>query len=102
MVEKERQQRLQAEADQAKPVAEADKMRTALLAAVSRDLRTPLAAAKAAVESLRSHDITWTPEDHDERYRTPPIPLPHHLQDRYGRSPAYLGCPLVRPQGGAG
>ena len=32
------------------PIAEADRMRTALLAAVSHDLRTPLAAAKAAVE----------------------------------------------------
>ena len=32
-------------------------MRTALLSAVSHDLRTPLASAKAAVESLRSPDV---------------------------------------------
>ncbi len=32
-------------------------MRTALLAAVSHDLRTPLASAKAAVTSLRSPDV---------------------------------------------
>ncbi|MEV0238017.1 DUF4118 domain-containing protein [Nonomuraea sp. NPDC050786] len=61
-----RQERLEEEAEQAKPLAEADKMRTALLAAVSHDLRTPLAAAKAAVESLRSSDIDWSPQDHDE------------------------------------
>ncbi|MGP3912585.1 DUF4118 domain-containing protein [Nonomuraea sp. 10N515B] len=65
-----RQERLQQEADQAKPLAEADKMRTALLAAVSHDLRTPLAAAKAAVESLRSRDITWTAEDREELLET--------------------------------
>ncbi|MFI7131626.1 DUF4118 domain-containing protein [Nonomuraea sp. NPDC050153] len=61
-----RQERLQEEAEQARPLAEADKMRTALLAAVSHDLRTPLAGAKAAVESLRSKEIDWSPEDRDE------------------------------------
>ncbi|MGI5288980.1 DUF4118 domain-containing protein [Nonomuraea polychroma] len=65
-----RQQRLEAAAEQAKPLAEADKMRTALLAAVSHDLRTPLSAAKAAVESLRSHDVTWTPNDQEELLAT--------------------------------
>ncbi|MEU9888455.1 sensor histidine kinase KdpD [Sphaerisporangium sp. NPDC051011] len=65
-----RQERLRAEAEQAKPLAEADKMRTALLAAVSHDLRTPLASAKAAVESLRSTDITWSEEDRGELLAT--------------------------------
>jgi two-component system, OmpR family, sensor histidine kinase KdpD len=64
------QQRLVAEAEAAKPIAAADKMRTALLAAVSHDLRTPLASAKAAVTSLRSHDIDWAAEDHDELLAT--------------------------------
>jgi two-component system, OmpR family, sensor histidine kinase KdpD len=50
----------------AEPIAEADRMRTALLAAVSHDLRTPLAAAKASVSCLRSRDITLTAEDHGE------------------------------------
>ena len=53
------QQRLAGEAEAAKPIAAADRMRTALLAAVSHDLRTPLASAKAAVTSLRSPDVNW-------------------------------------------
>jgi two-component system, OmpR family, sensor histidine kinase KdpD len=52
------------------PVVEADRMRTVLLAAVSHDLRTPLAAAKAAVSCLRSDDIQLTAEDHDELLAT--------------------------------
>jgi two-component system, OmpR family, sensor histidine kinase KdpD len=64
------QQRLAAEAQAARPIAEADRMRTALLAAVSHDLRTPLASAKAAVTSLRSADIQWTDEDRDELLAT--------------------------------
>ena len=64
------QQRLYAEAEAARPIAEADRMRTALLAAVSHDLRTPLASAKAAVTSLRSPDIRWTDEDRDELLAT--------------------------------
>jgi K+-sensing histidine kinase KdpD len=43
----------------------ADHMRTALLAAVGHDLRTPLAGIKAAVSSLRQADMVWTPEDRD-------------------------------------
>ena len=64
------QQRLAAEAEAARPIAEADRMRTALLAAVSHDLRTPLASAKAAVTSLRSHEVTWGKEDRDELLAT--------------------------------
>ncbi len=64
------QQRLAAEAEAARPIAEADRMRTALLAAVSHDLRTPLASAKAAVTSLRSRDVHWTKEDREELLAT--------------------------------
>jgi two-component system, OmpR family, sensor histidine kinase KdpD len=64
------QQRLAAQAEAAKPIAAADRMRTALLAAVSHDLRTPLASAKAAVTSLRSADVNWDAEDHDELLAT--------------------------------
>ncbi|MBE3010338.1 sensor histidine kinase KdpD [Microbispora sp. NEAU-D428] len=65
-----RQERLEEEAEQAKPLAEADRMRTALLAAVSHDLRTPLAAAKAAVESLRATDVEWSEQDRAELLET--------------------------------
>jgi two-component system sensor histidine kinase KdpD len=65
-----RQERLAAEAATAKPLAEADRMRTALLAAVSHDLRTPLASAKAAVASLRSADVTFDDQDRAELLAT--------------------------------
>ena len=64
------QGRLTAAAEAARPIAEADRVRTALLAAVSHDLRTPLASAKAAVTSLRSREIEWDAEDHDELLAT--------------------------------
>ncbi|MBU2663670.1 DUF4118 domain-containing protein [Actinoplanes bogorensis] len=51
-------------------VAEADKMRTALLAAVSHDLRTPLASAKAAVAGLRNEEIVFDLEDRRELLAT--------------------------------
>ena len=44
-------------------LAETDRTRTALLAAVSHDLRSPLAAVKAAVSSLRSTEIAWSADD---------------------------------------
>ncbi|NUR92069.1 MAG: DUF4118 domain-containing protein, partial [Nonomuraea sp.] len=65
-----RQSRLREEASRAEPLAEADRMRTALLAAVSHDLRTPLASAKAAVESLRNTEIAWSRSDRDELLAT--------------------------------
>ena len=49
---------------------EADRTRTALLAAVSHDLRNPLAAAKVAVASLRSTDVRFSPEDEAELLAT--------------------------------
>lgn len=60
------QQRLAEQAEAARPLAEADRLRTALLAAVSHDLRTPLASAMAAVTSLRSRDVSWTDAERDE------------------------------------
>jgi two-component system, OmpR family, sensor histidine kinase KdpD len=73
------QQRLSAEAEAARPIAEADRMRTALLAAVSHDLRTPLASAKAAVTSLRSRDVKWAEEDRNELLATADESLDHLL-----------------------
>ncbi|MFC7302760.1 ATP-binding protein [Streptomyces monticola] len=59
-------QRLQSEADQARALAEGNRIRTALLAAVSHDLRTPLASIKASVSSLRSDDVEWSEADQAE------------------------------------
>src|SRR5215831_7961643 len=50
-------------AAQAAALAEGNRMRTALLAAVSHDLRTPLASIKASVSTLRQTDVDWTPAD---------------------------------------
>ena len=55
--------RLRTQAAQAEALAEGNRMRTALLAAVSHDLRTPLASIKASVSSLRQTDVSWSPED---------------------------------------
>ncbi|MDL4817568.1 DUF4118 domain-containing protein [Actinomadura opuntiae] len=61
-----RRRRLEAEAERARPLEAVDRMRTALLSAVSHDLRTPLSSAKAAVESLRNTEIDWTAEERAE------------------------------------
>jgi two-component system sensor histidine kinase KdpD len=53
--------RLRREADQARALARADELRTALLQAVSHDLRSPLASIKASATSLRQDDVEWTP-----------------------------------------
>ena len=58
--------RLRTQAAQAEALAEGDRMRTALLRAVSHDLRTPLASIKASVSSLRQTDVSWSPEDEAE------------------------------------
>ena len=41
-------------------------LRAAILAAVSHDLRTPLASVKAAVSSLRQRDVHWNAAEVDE------------------------------------
>jgi two-component system sensor histidine kinase KdpD len=56
-------ERLRTQAAQAEALAEGNRMRTALLAAVSHDLRTPLASIKASVSSLRQTDVEWSIED---------------------------------------
>jgi two-component system, OmpR family, sensor histidine kinase KdpD len=58
-----RQQRLTEAAEATEPLLQGDRMRRALLSAVSHDLRTPLASAKAAVESLHSSDIAWSADE---------------------------------------
>lgn len=65
-----RQTELTEEAGRAEAIARADELRRSLLSAVSHDLRTPLAAAKVAVSSLRSEDIDFSPEDTAELLAT--------------------------------
>jgi two-component system sensor histidine kinase KdpD len=62
--------RLSKEAHSARRMAEGNKIRTALLAAVSHDLRTPLASIKASVSSLRQPDIEFDPCDEAELLAT--------------------------------
>ncbi len=59
-------QRLSERAGQARELAAADRQRTALLAAVGHDLRTPLAGIKASVSTLRQTDVDWSEEQRRE------------------------------------
>jgi two-component system sensor histidine kinase KdpD len=59
-------QRLSEQAAGADALAEADILRTAILRAVSHDLRTPLSSIKAAATSLLQADVDWSAADrHD-------------------------------------
>jgi len=62
--------RLGEQARQAESLASVDRQRTALLAAVGHDLRTPLAGIKAAVSSLRQTDVEWSAAERDELLAT--------------------------------
>ncbi|MDM8084562.1 DUF4118 domain-containing protein [Cellulomonas cellasea] len=55
--------RLRAEADRVHALQQADVARSALLGAVSHDLRTPLATIRAAVDGLRSPDVRLDEDD---------------------------------------
>jgi two-component system sensor histidine kinase KdpD len=57
------QRRLADAADTASKLAESDRTRAALLNAVSHDLRTPIASAKAAVSSLLADEVQWGEQD---------------------------------------
>lgn len=65
-----RQRELAEEASRAETIVRADELRRALLSAVSHDLRTPLAAAKVAVSSLRAEDVAFSPADTAELLAT--------------------------------
>ncbi|OIN79002.1 sensor histidine kinase [Mycobacterium malmoense] len=65
-----RQRELAEEASRTQAIVQADELRRSLLSAVSHDLRTPLAAAKVAVSSLRAEDVAFSPEDTAELLAT--------------------------------
>jgi two-component system sensor histidine kinase KdpD len=62
-VEQHRLAELAAEAD---ALGRADELRTAILRAVSHDLRSPLASIKASASSLRQADVHWPDEVREE------------------------------------
>lgn len=62
--------RLREQAARAAVLAEADATRTALLAAVSHDLRTPLAVIRTAVDGLRAPDVVLAPADEEALVET--------------------------------
>jgi two-component system sensor histidine kinase KdpD len=55
--------RLRADAETVASLAQANALRTALLQAVSHDLRTPLASIKASVSGLLQSDVAFSNED---------------------------------------
>ena len=61
---------LESEAAEAATLADVDAVRTALLRAVSHDLRTPLASIKAMISGLRDPTVAWTPEETAEALLT--------------------------------
>ena len=65
-----RQRELAEEASRTEAIVQADELRRSLLSAVSHDLRTPLAAAKVAVSSLRAEDVAFSPNDTAELLAT--------------------------------
>ena len=64
------QRRLRAQAEQARLLEQADAARTALLAAVSHDLRTPLATIRASVDALTSPGLELGEGDREDLVRT--------------------------------
>ena len=87
-------QAAQTAAETARHVAEADRMRAALLATLGHDLRSPLAAAKAALSGLQSTDVQLTVADRGELFSAADESL-----DRLGRLAAGL-LDLSRLQAG--
>lgn len=65
-----KQRELADEASRTEAIVRADELRRSLLSAVSHDLRTPLAAAKVAVSSLRAGDVAFSAEDTAELLAT--------------------------------
>ncbi len=87
--------RLIEEATRAAALEEADRLKSALLAAVSHDLRTPLASIKASATSLLQEDVRWDAATQHEF-----LTAIDEETDRLARLVANL-LDLTRIQGGA-
>lgn len=61
---------LAADIDQARVIAETERLRSALLTSISHDLRTPLSSIIGSVTSLRSFGLSFDPETRDELLMT--------------------------------
>ncbi|HKG24720.1 MAG TPA: DUF4118 domain-containing protein, partial [Thermomicrobiales bacterium] len=61
--------RLAEEAAKAAALAQSDELKSALLAAVSHDLRTPLATIKASTTSLLDPAVDWSPMEREDFLR---------------------------------
>jgi len=57
-------------ASRAEALKEADELKSALMASISHDLKTPLAGIKTAVSSLLDTSVSWSPSDAEEFLRT--------------------------------
>ena len=66
----EERRRAEQDAVRTRELDEGNRTKTALLAAVSHDLRTPLAAIKAATSSLRNTSIAWSVQDREDLLAT--------------------------------
>ncbi|HEY0869582.1 MAG TPA: DUF4118 domain-containing protein [Acidothermaceae bacterium] len=86
---------LATQAARAQGLAEGNRIRTTLLAAVGHDLRTPLASVKASVSTLRQTDVTWSAQDQAELLAT--------IEEGADRLNALIGnlLDMSRIQGGA-
>ncbi|MEA2528298.1 MAG: two-component system, OmpR family, sensor histidine kinase KdpD [Thermomicrobiales bacterium] len=61
--------RLSEEAARTAALAQSDELKSALLAAVSHDLRTPLATIKTSTTSLLDPVVDWNPQERDDFLR---------------------------------
>jgi two-component system sensor histidine kinase KdpD len=57
-------------ASRTEALRQADEMKTALMASISHDLKTPLATIKAAISSVLDKRVTWTEDDIDVFHQT--------------------------------
>jgi two-component system, OmpR family, sensor histidine kinase KdpD len=95
-------QELREASQRAQELEQVDALRTALLTAASHDLRTPLAAIRAAVDVLHAPGVTLSEEDRAEMTRAVAQAtgrLEHIVDDLLDLSRLQMGAvePLLRP-----